>query len=147
MAEKGEKMTKIGDTVRVHYTGILADGTVFDTSAGKDPLQFTIGSGTVIPGFDHAIVGMKLGEYKTIEIPVKDAYGPHRYELVQEVSRSKVPPGLELKVGKRLSAQMKDGQIATLAVIALSDSTVTLDANHPLAGKDIIFDIELVEVI
>ena len=140
-------MIKIGDTVRVHYTGRLADGTVFDTSAGKDPLQFNIGSGMVIPGFDQAVVGMEPGESKSIEIPVKDAYGPHRHELIQEVNRNKVPTGLELRVGKRLTAQMQDGQIATLTVIKMSESTVTLDANHPLAGKDITFEIELVNVI
>jgi len=140
-------MTKTGDTVRVHYTGKLADGTVFDTSAGKDPLQFTIGSGMVIPGFDQAMVGMEPGESKIVEVPVKDAYGPYNHNLVQEVGRNKVPTGLELKVGKRLSTQMKDGHIATLTVLEISESTVTLDANHPLAGKEIIFDIELIEVI
>ena len=135
-------MTKIGDTVRVHYTGRLADGTVFGTSAGKYPLQFTIGSGMVITGFDQAMVGMNPGESKTVEIPEKDAYGQYHDELVQKVSRNEVPAGLE-----RLRAQMKDGQIATLTIIETSESTVTLDANHPLAGKDIIFDIELMEVI
>ncbi len=140
-------MTKIGDTVRVHYTGRLADGTVFDTSAGSNPLQFTIGRGMVISSFDQAVVGMEPGESKTIEIPVKDAYGPYHHELVQEVSRNKVPSNLDLKVGKQLSTQMQDGHIATLTVMKMSESTVTLDANHPLAGKDITFDIELVEVI
>ena len=140
-------MIKSGDTVRVHYTGRLADGTVFDTSAGKDPLQFTVGSGMVIPGFDQAVVGMEPGESKTIEIQEKDAYGSYRHELTQEINHNEIPPGLELKLGKQLSAQMQDGQIATLTVIKVSESTVTLDANHPLAGKDISFDIELVEVI
>jgi len=140
-------MTKTGDTVKVHYTGKLADGTVFDTSVGRDPLQFTVGSGMVILGFDQAVVGMNPGDLKTVEIPVKDAYGPHHRELVQKVNRSEVPAGLELKVGQQLRAKMQDGQIATITVIDLSESTVTLDANHPLAGKDLTFDLELLEII
>lgn len=140
-------MTKIGDTVRVHYTGRLSDGTVFDTSAGRDPLQFTVGNNTVISGFDQAVVEMEPGDSKTIEIPMQEAYGPYHKELVQEISRNKVPPGLELNVGQQLSAKMQDGQIATITVIKISDSTVTLDANHPLAGKDLTFDIEVVEIV
>jgi len=140
-------MIKVGDTVRVHYTGKFADGTVFDTSTDQDPLQFTVGSNMVIPGFDQAVLEMEPGDSKTIEIPMQEAYGPHHKELVQEVSRHEVPPGLELQIGQQLSAQMQDGQIATITVIKMSESTVTLDANHPLAGKDLTFDIELVDIV
>ena len=140
-------MTKIGDTIRVHYTGRLADGTVFSTSAGGDPLQFTIGSDTVISGFDKAVIGMNPGESKTIEIPAKEAYGRYYNELVQEVNREEVPLDIELKVGLRLRARRDDGRIATFKVVEMSQSTVKLDANHPLAGKDISLDIELLEII
>lgn len=140
-------MAEIGDTVKVHYTGTLADGTVFDTSKGREPLQFTVGSGTIITGFDQAMAGMKPGDSKTIEIPMNEAYGPYHNELVQEVDRNQVPPGLELKVGQRLRAQKPDGQTAILTVIEMSELTVTVDANHPLAGQDLKMDIELVEII
>lgn len=140
-------MTKNGDTVRVHYTGRLADGKVFDTSIGSDPLQFTVGSGAVISGFDQAVVGMNVGESKTIEIPMKEAYGPYYNELVQEVNRSEIPANLELEVGQRLQAHSKDGQTVIITVIEMSESTVKMDANHPLAGKDLTFDIELVQIL
>lgn len=140
-------MTKIGDTVRVHYTGRLADGTVFSTSEGSNPLQFTLGSDMVISGFDKAVVGMSPGESRTVEIPAKEAYGRYYNELVQEVNREEVPLDLELKVGMRLQAQKEDGQIMTIKVIEMSESTVKLDANHPLAGKDLTMDIGLVEIV
>jgi len=140
-------MAEIGDTVKVHYTGKLADGTVFDTSKDCDPLQFTVGSGMVIPGFDQAVSGMKPGDSKIIEIPMYEAYGPYHNELVQEVDRNQVPPGLELNVGQQLQARKEDGQAIILTVVKMSELTVTLDANHPLAGKDLTFDIELVEII
>ena len=140
-------MTQIGDTVRVHYTGRLADGTVFSTNAGSHPLQFTVGSDTVISGFDKAVIGMKPGESKTVKIPAKEAYGRYNNELIQEVRREEVPMDLELKVGLRLRARREDGRIATFKVVEMSESTVTLDANHPLAGKDLSLDIELIEII
>lgn len=139
-------MAKIGDNVKVHYTGKLKDGSIFDSSAGCEPLQFTIGGNMVIPGFDKAVVGMELGESKTIDIPMDEAYGPYHSELVQEVSRNDMPPNMDLQVGQRLQAQRGDGQIVVITVIELSESTIKLDANHPLAGKDLIFDIELVEI-
>lgn len=140
-------MTKIGDTIRVHYTGRLADGTVFSTTAGSHPLKFTVGSDMVISGFDKAVVGMKPGELKTVEIPAREAYGHYYNELVQEVSRKEVPSGLELKVGLGLRVRKEDGRIATIKVVEMSESTVKLDTNHPLAGKDLSLDIELVGII
>ncbi len=140
-------MTKIGDTVRVHYTGRLADGTVFSTTVGSHPLQFTVGSDTVISGFDKAVIGMKPGELKIVEIPAKEAYGSYNNELVQEINRQEVPSGLELKVGLRLRVRRENGRIATIKVVEMSESTVKLDANHPLAGKDLSLDIELIEII
>jgi FKBP-type peptidyl-prolyl cis-trans isomerase 2 len=144
--EEGEKMANNGDTVKVQYTGKLSDGTVFDTSIDKEPLEFTVGSGMVIPGFDQAVIGMNPGESKTIEIPMTDAYGPYCNELVQEVNRSEIPSEVKLEIGQRLQAQRQDGQIVMLVVTNISDSTVTIDANHPLAGKDLTFNIELIEV-
>ena len=139
-------MIKNGDTVKVHYTGRLADGTVFDSSRERKALQFTIGSGMLIPGFDRAVVSMELGESKNVKIPMQDAYGPYCNELVQEVNRNDIPSGVELEVGQKLQAQNDDGQTIVIKVINISESTVTLDANHPLAGEDLTFDIELIEI-
>jgi peptidylprolyl isomerase len=137
---------KTGDTVKVHYTGKLKDDTVFDTSANRDPLQFTLGEGQVIPGFEKAVIGMKPGESKTTEIPVDEAYGPHHKEMVLVVARSQFPAELEPKVDQRLQMSRSDGQKILVTVTAVSEENVTLDGNHPLAGKDLIFDIELVEI-
>lgn len=145
--EEGTASAKDGDTVRVHYTGELDDGTEFDTSTGGDPLEFTIGSGQLIPGFDQAVVGMSPGESKTVIIPAEEAYGPHRDELVQVVDRSELPADLEPEVGQQLQRRQEDGRIAVFTVIDVSESTVTLDANHRLAGQDLTFHIELVEIL
>lgn len=139
-------MAKIGDTVKVHYTGKLEDGSIFDSSVNSEPLQFTLGDNMVIAGFDKAVVGMGLGESKTIGIPMDEAYGPYHSELVQEVNRTDIPTDMDLQVGQRLQAQREDGQLVVITVIEVSESTVKLDANHPLAGKDLFFDIELVEI-
>jgi peptidylprolyl isomerase len=140
-------VAKTGDKVQVNYTGKLADGTVFDSSVGGEPLEFTLGSGQAIPGFDKAVIGMKVGEKKTVTIPVIDAYGPHLDELVIEVSKDRIKDA-EPKVGQVLSATREDGEVVYFTVIAVSDNgTVTLDANSPLAGKDLIFDIELLKII
>lgn len=139
-------MAKIGDNVKVHYTGRLEDGSIFDSSLNSEPLQFTVGSNMVIPGFDNAVIGMALGESKTIHIPMDEAYGPYLSELVQEVSRNDIPPDVDLQVGQRLQAQREDGQLVVITVIEISESTIKLDANHPLAGKDLVFDIELIEI-
>ncbi len=138
---------KPGDTVKVHYTGKLEDGTVFDTSANRDPLQFTIGEGQIIPGFEQAVVGMNPGESKTIKILTDDAYGPHREEMVLVIDRNQLPVDLIPEVGQQLQSRQPDGQIIVVTVIAVSESSVTVDANHPLAGKDLTFDIQLVEIV
>ena len=138
---------KEGDTVKVHYTGTLEDGSVFDTSVEREPLQFTIGEGTVIPGFEQGVIGMKLGESKTITIPADQAYGPYYEDRVWVVDRDQLPPGMEPEVGQRLQTTQANGQIVVVTVINVSESTVTVDANHPLAGKDLTFEIQLVEII
>ena len=143
--EIGQAQT--GDTVKVHYTGTLEDGTVFDSSIDREPLEFTIGDGRLIPGFEEAVVGMSQGESKTVEIPADEAYGPYYEELVLVVDRDQLPPELQPEVGQQLQFQQEDGTIVTLTVIDVSELSVTLDANHPLAGQDLTFDIQLVEIL
>lgn len=133
-----------GNTVRIHYTGRLDDGTVFDSSEGRDPLEFVVGSGQVIPGFDEAVTGMETGEEKTVTIPAEQAYGPHRNDLLIKLGRSEIPDGVEPEVGQRLQMATKDGKTFPVTVAEASETNVVLDANHPLAGKDLTFDIELV---
>lgn len=137
---------KQGDSVKVTYRGTLADGTEFDSSAGQPPLEFTIGKGEVIPGFEQAVIGMASGESKTLTIPAEQAYGPHREEMVAEVERSQIPAEIELVVGAQLEVSQEQGHCYVVMVTALSEETVTLDANHPLAGQDLTFEIKLVEV-
>ena len=138
---------KDGDVVQVNYTGKLADGTVFDTSIGRQPLEFTLGAGQMIPGFEKAVLGMKVGEKKTVTIPSAEAYGPHLDSLIIEVPKEKVKVDGELAVGQVLGATDPNGQQIRFTVIAISDNgTVTLDANHPLAGKDLTFEIELLKI-
>jgi len=138
---------KHGDTVRVHYTGRLEDGTVFDTTASRDPLEFTIGKGQIISGFEEAVIGMNPGESKTVNVPANKAYGPYRKEMVVEVERSQIPENLNPQVGQLLEIRQMDGRTIIVKVIDVSDAGVTLDANHPLAGKDLTFDIQLVEIV
>ncbi len=138
---------KNGDTVRVHYTGKLEDGTIFDTSAGRDPLEFTLGERSLIRGFELAVVGMGVGESKTVEIAQDQAYGPHREDRVFEVQRGVLPPDVEPAVGQRFEYRQKDGTPLPLTVTDVSGTTVTLDSNHPLAGKDLTFDLKLVEIV
>lgn len=134
-----------GDTVRVHYTGKLGDGEVFDSSRDRDPLEFTLGGGQVIAGFDDAVTGMKPGDEKTVTIPAEQAYGPRRDEMVGEVPRAQFPPNIEPQVGQQLQMQ-QNGQNFVVTVADVSDEVVRLDANHPLAGKDLTFELELVEI-
>ncbi len=136
-----------GDTVRVNYTGSLEDGSVFDTSLNRAPLEFTIGAGRVIPGFEQAVVGMSPGESKTERIPHDQAYGPHQRELECELDRSQVPPDFELSIGQQLELQGPQGESILVRVTALSEAAVTLDANHPLAGHNLVFEIELLEIL
>ncbi|HUT68296.1 MAG TPA: peptidylprolyl isomerase [Dehalococcoidales bacterium] len=137
---------KTGDTVKVHYTGKLDDGTVFDTSAEGEPLEFSIGEGRIIPDFEQAVVGMKPGESKSIQIASENAYGPHRKEMVMVVDRKDIPEGLDPKVNQRLQVQQSNGQPFVVTVTDASETSVTLDGNHPLAGQDLTFDIQLTEI-
>ncbi|HEY9665962.1 MAG TPA: peptidylprolyl isomerase [Coleofasciculaceae cyanobacterium] len=138
---------KPGDTVKIHYTGKLDDGTVFDSSANREPLEFTLNAGQVIPGFDQAVLGMSPGESKTETIPMDQAYGPHRPEMVLQVDRQQMPPNLEPEVGQQLQVQSPQGQAIPVMITEVTDSKITLDANHPLAGEDLTFEIELVEIV
>ncbi len=136
---------KNGDLVRVHYTGRLADGAVFDTSKdGGEPLEFTVGTGQVIPGFEDGVRGMTVGESKTIEIESEDAYGAHREGLVAEIDRENAKFPFEPKVGMNLLMPLPDGQQLEVVVTEVTNTHVTVDGNHPLAGKKLIFDLELV---
>ncbi len=136
----------VGDTVRVHYRGTLEDGSPFDSSEGRDPIEFVLGSGQVIPGFDEAIRGMEPGETKTFTIPAEEAYGPHRPELVHRISRGQIPPGVDLYPGARLEARDQGGNRIELTVLEVGEEEVVLDANHPLAGHDLTFEVRLVEI-
>lgn len=138
---------KPGDTVKIHYTGKLDDGTVFDSSVNREPLEFTLNAGQVIPGFDQAVLGMTPGESKTETIPMDQAYGPHRPEMVLQVDRQQMPPNLEPEVGQQLQVQSPQGQAIPVMITEVTDSKITLDANHPLAGEDLTFEIELVEIV
>lgn len=137
---------KEGDTVRISYTGTLNDGSVFDTSEGRDPLEFTIGSGQIIPGLDKAMPGMAVGEKKRVEIDVAEAYGPAHADRVLEVPLEELPADIPREVGITLAMQAPDGNQVPVRVTAVSDTKITLDANHPLAGQDLVFDIELVSI-
>lgn len=138
---------KEGDTVRVHYTGKLEDGTVFDTSGDRAPLEFTIGDGQIIPGFEKAVIGMEPGETKTARISPEEAYGPRRDDMTLTVDREQFPEEINPEPGQQLQVQQPDGRAAIVVVSEVSESTVTLDANHPLAGQPLTFDIQLVEVV
>ena len=137
---------KQGDTVHIHYSGSLDDGTVFDSSADRDPLSFTIGSGQVIPGFEEAVIGMAIDEKKNVTIPVDKAYGPRNEELIMTVPKEQVPPDLNPEVGQKLQMQGPDNTPVVVEVTEVAEEHIKLDANPPLAGKDLIFDIELVEI-
>jgi FKBP-type peptidyl-prolyl cis-trans isomerase 2 len=136
-----------GDKVKVHYTGKLQDGTVFDSSADREPLELTLGDGAVIAGFEKAIVGMSPGDSKTVDIPVAEAYGPYLEEQVVEVTRDGIPDDVQPQLGEILVMRAPDGQEFNVRVKAMSDQSLTLDGNHPLAGQELTFDIELVGIV
>ncbi|ALI55367.1 peptidylprolyl isomerase [Celeribacter marinus] len=138
---------KSGDKVRIHYTGTLKDGTVFDSSQGRDPLEFEVGSGQIIPGMDKHLPGMTVGEKKTILAESNEAYGPRHDEAQQAVPRTQIPAEIPLEVGLQLQMQSPEGQVVPVTVVSVSDEEVILDANHRLAGEDLTFDIELVEIV
>jgi FKBP-type peptidyl-prolyl cis-trans isomerase 2 len=140
------KKATSGDTVKVHYTGKLEDGTVFDTSKKKAPFEFTLGKTSVIAGFEQAILGMQAGEQKTIKISSDNAYGPHLPELVSTVKKTQFPTHITPKLGQQLEIRQTDGPTILVTITNVTDDEVTLDANHPLAGQDLIFDIELIEL-
>jgi peptidylprolyl isomerase len=137
---------KQGDKVKVHYTGSLADGQVFDSSVEREPFEFVIGKGMVIPGFENGIIGMKEGETKNISIPAENGYGPYRNDLVGIVDRSKLPPQIDLKVGMMLQLRAPDGNAMSVMIKEIVEDRVTLDLNHPLAGKDLIFEVKALEI-
>ena len=140
------QQVKTGDTVKVHYHGRLTDGTTFDTSSGKEPLQFEVGSGQVIKGFEDGVEGMTVGDKKTIQIPVDDAYGPKDENMLVEFPKSNFPEDLIPEAGMQLNMTNGGGQVIPVTIAEVGEETVILDANHPLAGEELIFDIELVEI-
>ena len=137
---------KVGDHVKIHYTGMLGDGTVFDSSVDREPLEFTLGDGSVIPGFEQGILGMNIGDSKTITIPVDSGYGPRHEEFVVNVAKTNFPPDLKVEVGQQLQMQQPDGRAMNVMVLEVGEDSVRIDANHPLAGQVLIFDLELVEI-
>ncbi len=137
---------KANDKVKVHYKGALKDGQVFDSSEGKDPLEFTVGSGEVIPGFDNGVMGMEVNESKTISIPYNEAYGEVRQELIQEVPKSQLPEEIKPEIGLKLVSRTPDGKQIPLVVTEVKDESIVVDANHPLAGEDLVFEVTLVEI-
>lgn len=137
---------KQNDTVKVHYTGKLEDGKVFDSSADRDPLEFKVGEGKIIPGFENAVIGMNVGDSKEFKIEPDDAYGQVRNDLFEEVSKQQLPEDLEPKVGMELLSKTPDGQELRVRVSEVKDESIVIDANHPLAGEELYFEIQLVDV-
>ena len=142
---KGAHMAqaKKGDTVKVSYTGTLDDGTVFDSSEGSEPIEFTIGSGEVIPGFENAIVGLNISDSKKVSIPSVEAYGEYIDELLVEVSKEQLPPNFDPEVGQQVEISQEDGQSLVMTIVEIKDTTIVLDGNHPLAGENLTFDLKL----
>jgi peptidylprolyl isomerase len=139
-------IAKTGDQVAVHYTGKHTDGSIFDSSVGKTPLEFKLGSGMVIKGFDDGVTGMTIGEKKTVIIPAAEAYGEHSPENTVTLERAQIPSHIELELGSSLSMHQDGGHVVEVVITELTDSQVTLDANHPLAGRDLTFELELVSI-
>jgi len=140
------QQVKAGDTVKVHYHGRLTDGTTFDSSEGREPLEFKVGSGQVIKGFDDGVTGMEVGQKKTINIPVEEAYGPKNEEMVVNFPRANFPEDLNPEVGMQLNMTNGSGQVIPVVIVEVGEEEVILDANHPLAGQDLVFDLELVSI-
>jgi peptidylprolyl isomerase len=137
---------KDGDTVKIHYTGKLENGTVFDTSKDRQPLEFAVGNGKIIPGFEKAIIGMGVGDTKTITVQPEEAYGPSRKELIMDIKKTDLPEDITPAIGKQLQIRQKDGNPIEITITDMDEDTVTLDANHPLAGNTLVFEVELVEI-
>ena len=140
------QQAKSGDTVKVHYSGRLTDGTTFDSSSGRDPLEFKVGNGDVIKGFDDGVTGMAVGDKKTVQIPADDAYGQKEDDRIVKFPRTNFPSDMEPEVGMQLNMTNGGGQVIPVTIVDMDGENVTLDANHPLAGEDLIFDIELVDI-
>lgn len=138
---------KNGDTVKVHYTGKLEDGSIFDTSESRDPLEITLGEGKLIPGFENAVVGLEVGDKTTANIESTEAYGERRDDLEVTVEREQLPEDIEPEVGMQLQLNQPDGQPVPVQITKVEEENIIIDANHPLAGKDLTFDIELVDII
>jgi len=141
------QQVKKGDTVKVHYHGKLTNGETFDTSSGRDPLEFEVGGGMVIKGFDDGVMGMEVGEKKTINIPVDEAYGPRSEEMIIEFPKERFPAELQIEEGTQLMMSNETGQNFPVIVAEIKENSVMLDANHPLAGEELVFDLELVEIV
>ena len=141
------EQVKSGDTVLVHYTGTLENGTVFDSSAGREPLRFTVGQGEVIQGFDEGVVGMQVGEEKTLQIPADRAYGPYREDLVFVFNTTETAGTENLTIGDQVGLPLQNGQMLPARVVAVTADAVTIDANHHLAGEDLTFNVRLVEIV
>ncbi|HVM89137.1 MAG TPA: peptidylprolyl isomerase [Puia sp.] len=141
------QQVKAGDTVKVHYHGRLTDGTTFDSSEGRDPLEFEVGSGMVIKGFDNGVMGMGVGDKKTINIPVEEAYGPADPQMMMEFPADRLPKDLKPEVGMELTMRDASGNPIPVIVAEVRPDVIVIDANHPLAGEDLIFDLELVEIV
>ena len=140
------QQVKKGDTIKVHYHGKLVDGTTFDSSEGREPLEFEVGSGMVIPGFDEGVTGMAVGDKKTVSIPADEAYGPKQEDMIMEFPRERFPAEMVPEVGMQLNMNNGQGQSFPVVILEVQESVVILDANHPLAGQELIFDLELVEI-
>ncbi|MHA8049599.1 FKBP-type peptidyl-prolyl cis-trans isomerase [Aquirufa sp. ROCK-SH2] len=139
-------IAKTGDKVAVHYTGKHTDGSIFDSSVGRTPLEFQLGSGMVIKGFDDGVTGMSIGDKKTIVIPAAEAYGEHSPENTVTIERTQIPAHMEIEVGMSLNMHQDGGQVIEVLITDLTETHVTLDANHPLAGRDLTFELELVSI-
>ena len=140
-------IVKMGDTVKLHYKAKAQDLLIFDSLTQMDPLVFTVGDGQILPAFENALIGMQAGEKKIVSLLSEDAFGPYVEELITTVDKSELPPNLEIEKDQQLQIQQPDGQIILVKVIDMTDKDITFDANHPLAGKDIEFDIHLIEIM
>jgi len=138
---------KSGDTVRIHYSGFLMDGTIFDSSLEGEPFEFTLGDGSVIPGFDAGLLGMTEGDEKTLAIPPESAYGARDEGLVAEIERTQIPPDIDPQVGAILQITSQEGDASNVIITQVTDNAITLDGNHPLAGQELIFEVKLLEVV
>ena len=141
------QQVKNGDKVKVHYHGRFTDGTTFDSSEGREPLEFTVGEGNVIKGFDEGVMGMSIGDKKTVSIQAGDAYGDKNEDMLVEFPKEQFPPDMNPEVGMQLNMTNGNGQVILVTIVEVKEDSVILDANHPLAGRDLVFDIELVSIV